>query len=463
MELQNIAIKTVCRNSIAYFVAHYLKQELPLKIPEFHLEIYRDLAESSLTRLCIRAPTGFAKTTVVGLAFPVWLGSYGICKRIIYLSATASFAERRLRDVKGIFEGNDKIHQDFGVTPGDIWRDNEITLSNGVNVLALGSGSQLTGERPDCIIGDDLETEEDVKSEVKRESLAYWWDATVMNRPTPDGRVILIGSRSSPLAFLSRFDKPPHNKIWVLRDYGTKNCKSIWPEKWTDRYLQQKKDELSGTPGLYPALYEGDVSQIAKYAFRKDWLRYYDKVPQGLRVFTAVDLGAGENEGNSYTAIVTIGIDPNSGAIYVLDFIKRRYNVETLEMFGAMFLVYEVYRPIRFGIESVAFQRYIKQFFEKECRERGKTPNVIELKRDTQISKDFRIRSLSHWFEEGKIFIRPDQYALIAEYEAYPEVGSADGLDALSMAVNDMAMPGKLSVNTGQVRRPEIGIGNRIN
>ena len=126
-----------------------------------------------------------------------------------------------------------------------------------------------------------------------------------------------------------------------------------------------------------------------------------------------------------------------------------------------MFLVYDVYRPIRFGIESVVFQKYLKIFFEKECRYRGITVYVVEIKRDTKVSKDFRIRSLGHFFAEGKILIRPDMFSLIAEYEAYPECLSIDVLDALSMLVNDLMVPGKISANTGVAPRPQPGVGFR--
>lgn len=434
---------------------------MPLGIPAFHQAIYRDL-ESSLTRLNIIAPTGFGKSTVVGFAFPLWLACFEYFKEILYVGATAEFAEYKLSLIANEIESNNDLRNDFDLRQGKIWKVNEIELSNGVRILARGKGSQITGMRPECIILDDIETEKEARSETERAALREWFYLTLLNRPLPAGKIIQIGSLSSKLSWGCNFLTDESRKEgWTSRVFALpEDDSSIWPEMWSNEDIQKKKRELTPLPGAFEALFKADPGQFAKYAFKKEWIRYYDKVPQGLRVFTAVDLGAGEEEGNSYTAIVTIGIDQNSGAIYVLDFIKRRYNVETLEMFGAMFMVYEVYKPIRFGIESVAFQKYIKQFFEKECRERGKTPNVIELKRDNQVSKDYRIRSLSHWFEEGKIFIRPDQFALIAEYEAYPEVSSCDGLDALSMAVNDMAGPGKLSSNVGKAPRPEMGIGN---
>ena len=441
------------------FTAHYLRDELTLGIAPFHVEIYKDLEDWSLKRLAIIAPTGFGKSSVVVFAYPLYAACLKSCRYIVLLSNTATFAERKLRDIKTAILSNEKIQSDFLIEPGSVWKENEIILNTGFRILALGAGSQITGERPDMILADDLQTEKQSKSEIERASLEYWWDASVMQRPTPDGRIAIVGSISNKLAFMNRFEEDIHKKVWTVKKYATHNCQSIWKAMWSDEDLRRKKQESAGLPGIYEALYEADASKIGKYAFKKEWLRYYQKIPEGCRFFTAVDPGAGENEGDCYTAIITGCIDVNSGLIYIADVIKRRFNVQTLELFGAMFLVYDIYRPIRFGIESVVFQKYLKVFFEKECRERGKTPNVVELKRDTKVSKDFRIRSLAHFFEEGKILIRPDMYALIAEYEAYPECASVDVLDALSMLVNDLMVPGKISANKGVAPRPQPGVG----
>lgn len=429
-----------------------------MKIPDFHREIYALGANKDLRRVAIVAPTGFGKSSVVSYTLPIWATCYGHYEEILIVSSSAEFAESRLLKIKAEFEANENIQNDFRIRKSDIWRNNEARLSNGVAIFARGKYSQITGMRPGLIILDDIETEDEARSELERTRLYQWFYLTLTNRPKAElGRIFIIGSISNRLSFLNNFITPEAEKIgWVSRVYATNDGKTVWKEMWDDETLAQKRKELSPLPGAYEALYEADVTQFQRNAFKREWLRFYPKAPDGLRIFTAVDPGAGEKEADSYTAIVTCGYDLNSGIVYVLDVIKRRYNVETLEMFGAMFLVYDVFRPLKFGIESVVFQKYIKAFFERECRERGKTPNIIELKRDNKVSKDARIRSLAHWFESGKIFIRPDQYSLIAEYEAYPEVVTNDVLDALSMCINDMIMPGKISANKGQVRKPAM-------
>lgn len=459
LESQIAAKVSMYKGSPEYFAAHYLKDELPLRIPGFHSDIYKNLADWSLKRCVFIAPTGFGKSSVAIFAYPIYLGAFGICKRIILLSNTSTFATRKLRDVKTVFESNERINRDFGVGPGKIWRDDEIELSNGVRILALGAGSQITGERPDCIIGDDIQTEKEAKSEIERASLDYWWYASVLNRPAPDGRIILIGSISSPLAFLNKFRGETEKKIWTVKEYATKDCKSIWQEKWSDNDLSKKRLELAGLPGIYEALYESDVSQIQKYAFRKTWLRYYTDLPKGLAIFTVVDPAIGERLTNDFTAIVTGGID-EQGNIFLIDIIKKRFNVESLELFGALFTVYDVYKPIKIGFETIGFQKFIQLLFKQECNKRKKYPSTVEIKHDTKVTKAMRITSLAPIAQGGQLFIRADMYDLISEWEAYPEVEHDDVLDAVSM-LKDLAMQKGMGSNTGVRPTPQAGLGNK--
>lgn len=457
-EDQKLALPALCRNRPDFFGEIYLNKELNLKTPEFHRDIYKLFADSSLKRVALIAPVGHGKSTVVVYTCPVWATCYKYYEEILILSSTAEFAEHRLRKIKAEFEQNEQIQNDFNIFPDmKLWRDNEIQFTNGVRIMARGKGSQITGMRPDVILVDDIQTEEEARSELERARLMEWWYLTLLNRPKPTtGRIFIVGSISSKLAFLNRFCTAEASTAgWVTKQYAQKLSATIWPEMWSNEALEKKKIELSGLPGAFEALFQGDTSAFAKYAFKMEWVRYYQDLPKNLRIFTAVDPAAG---GNDFTAIVTGGVDPATGLVYLIDIHKRNFDVQTLEMFSTMFMVYDSYRPIKFGIESVAFQKYLKPFFEKECRERGKVPNVVELKRDNKQSKDYRIRSLAPWFEEGKILIPSSRGGgmthLLAEMEGYPETATVDVLDATSMLVNDLMAIGSGTGNRGAAPQP---------
>jgi predicted phage terminase large subunit-like protein len=412
---------------------------MPLSIPEFHEEIYGLVANSSLKRICIIAPTGFGKSSVISFAVPIWAACYAHYKDILIVSASAEFAEYRLRLIKSEFQNNYSLSSDFQIVPSDLWRSDEIILSNGVRITAKGRGAQITGMRPDLIVVDDIETELQAKSEVERASIKEWFYKTLMNRPSPEGRIIMIGSISSKVAFLNNFNTEEAKQIWFTKSYATEGCRSIWKERWSDDDLRKKKAELAPYSGIYEALYEADVSQIQKYTFKSEWLRYYNTKPEeNLPVCIAIDPAIGQNLHNDYTAI-SVGCMDLKGQIWVLEFIKRKFNLEALELFTVLFNLYDIWRPVKIGIESIGFQKYIKLFFESECKTRGKYPNIIEITPETKTTKYARINGLAPFFQSGKILLKQDMFGLIEEINAYPEVEHDDGLDSLSM-LKDMLL-----------------------
>lgn len=402
--------------------------------------MYSLFDNKALTRVAEIAPAGFGKSTVQ-FACALKAICYGEYKEILLISASAEFAEYRLRKIRSEIEGNQKLIDHFGVAPSNVWTSNEILTNNGVRVYAKGKGGQVTGYRPDLILADDIETESESKSEVERSRLKEWWYSTLMNRPAPGGRIIIIGSISNKLAWMNEFTTDIAKESgWVTKVYYTKNCHSIWQDKWSDDDLRKKKVELSAFTGIYEALYESDVSQIQKYTFQKKWLRYYTELPKDISaLFVAVDPAIGMGIHNDYTAIVG-GVSDTRGNIYVTHVIKKRFNVEALELFGALFNIYDTANVAEFGIESVGFQKFIKVFFEQECIRRNKYPVVKEIKHDTKLSKEARISSLAPMFQKGQIYIKADMYDLISEYEAYPEVAHDDVMDALSI-LKDMIVP----------------------
>jgi predicted phage terminase large subunit-like protein len=447
-----------CENNPALFTTTYLEDSLPLKIADFHLKIYEDIADRSLLKVAEIAPTGFAKSSIVSHAAVCWITAYAHYGEVLYISGSHEFACARLRIVRNEIESNELLRADFGLDQGEVWKDDELIVNNKVRILARGKGSQIQGMRPDVIILDDLEDEEDVRSELKRAHLDEWLNLIVYNRLAPQGRIIAIGSLISKLCYLNKLtSKDAEERGWNHRIFKAQdNGKSIWPERFTYSDLEDRKRSLTGMAGAFDALYQADVSKIQKYTFQMDWLRYWDKLPDDkLPMYAFVDPAVGVEVHNDYTAIAVGGLDLQ-GNLWVVDFIKKRFNVETLELFNVLFGLYDRWQLKGIGIETNGFQKFLKVFFERECARLRKYPSITEVKHDSKTSKEMRISSLAPLFQSGKIILHRNQFDLIAEIESYPEVETDDGLDALQ-GLKEMVVPGKLTANYGQIPRYQVG------
>ena len=460
--------REICRNRPELFTAIYLKGSLPLRMPEFHVEIYSDIADRSLKKCAVVAPTGFGKSCVISFAAPLWMTCYQHYKQILYISASGGFASDRVRAIRAEVENNELLKQDFGLKPGELWKDDEIFITVGddkdaIRIMSRGKGSQTQGMRPDMVLLDDLEDDEAVRSETKRAHLKEWLNLVIFNRITPQDRIFVIGSLLSKLSYINNLlGVEGKQQGWTGRVYKAQvGGRSTWQERFSDEDIETRKRDLLGMPGAFEAMYQADVSKIQKYTFQSIWLRRWDRLPSDrFPLFAYIDPAVGENIHHDFTAISVGGMDLQNN-LWVVDFIKKRFNVETLELFNLLFAWYDRYKLKGIGIETNGFQKFLKVFFDLECKRLGKFPSIIEVVNGGKTNKAMRIASLAPLMQQGKIIVGRHHHELIAEVEGYPEVENDDGLDSLA-GLKDLAVPGKISSNRGvapryQPSNPSIG------
>ncbi|MBQ6868304.1 MAG: hypothetical protein IJO16_06530, partial [Clostridia bacterium] len=239
-------MKDKALNDTQLFGSVYLPHYFSLKAPSFHRELSKlwhknimktDDVTISLTmkgsRLVIAAPRGHAKSTVMSLQNVLHAALYGYKKYILLISDTESQAVSFLDCIKCELEDNEKIIEDFGNMKGKIWKSSSIVLANGCRIEALGSGQKIRGRRnaerrPDLIILDDIENDEDVRSPEQRRKLESWFFSAVSKAGDYYTDILLIGTVLHKDSLLSNLLKNP---IYTSRIY--KAVISFSPsEKW---------------------------------------------------------------------------------------------------------------------------------------------------------------------------------------------------------------------------------------
>lgn len=105
----------------------------------------------------------------------------GVVRNVMYVSNSADNAKRLLRPIKANLEANQRIIQDYGVqmTLGQ-WEDGEFVARCGCAFLAVGAGQSPRGTRHenlrlDCIVYDDMDTDEECKSPNARKRFGDKW------------------------------------------------------------------------------------------------------------------------------------------------------------------------------------------------------------------------------------------------------------------------------------------------
>jgi len=132
------------------------------------------------------------------------------------------------------------------------------------------------------------------------------------------------------------------------------------------------------------------------------------------------------------------GMDENY-RIYVLDTLKGHWKVA--ESIDNIFSMFQKWNPSVVGLETVAYQKALKSWLEEKMRERGVFFPITELRRNTNESKEFRIKALEPFYRDGLVFHAPWMKSLETELLQFPKGKNDDEIDALASQL-DLLVPG---------------------
>lgn len=403
----------------------HLLRHLAHPIKDFHKEL---ISLIEYPRLAVAAPRSFAKSSYFSFFYPLFLALEKPGVQVLLISATGALSETWLSKIRAEIEANRSLISFYGDQVGDRWTTENIQLKNGSVIMAKGQGKQIRGFRPDVIIGDDLETDEMVVSKEQREKFDRWFWTDLFGTLKPSAQLIIIGTILHPESFLADLVNAK-KEGWETRFYQAikKDGSALWPDQWPLKTLELRKKEMGEY--AFAQEYMNDPVPDDKRIFQKEWIKYFDKVPEGCIYFTTVDPAIALGENNDFTAIVTCAVDQDAN-LYVAEIIhKRMLPKETIDK---IFDVYRRFEPEVIGIESVGFQKMLKYEAEDQRKKHRLFPRIVELSSEGR-RKRLRIEALQPRFQTGTIFIRREQTNLETELLRFPSPRCHDDIiDALA-------------------------------
>lgn len=420
----------------------------------FAVEAFR---ESAKTQIVIRA------NLLHALTYPSEARSY-----LIVICATQRTASKKLAEVSREFLTSSEM---TGLVKGV--RENsglalEIEYHNAptVRIEAYGKGAAVRGlswgaKRPDLVIIDDPQDEEDARSETVTASDWDWFlsDVYFLGQSS---RIFIIGNNLGERCIMEQIMRNAEklkfkvNKIPILMQDG----KSAWPSKWPLEAIEEEKQSFAvvGTIDLWYRNKMCECISPDSQKFKREYFRYYDNPPalSEMNIYTTVDLAISQKVNADYSAIVTVGVN-SAGHWFVLDIEYGRYDPTTT--MDAVFDAVKKWRPLAVGIEIVAYQAAIQHFLEKEMPQRGIFFRIQPLKAEKK--KELRIDTLQPRFAVGSVWFKSRAVwlgELEAELLAYPHGARDDVIDALAYVEQMATRP----YETSYRREGEDDTWNRI-
>ena len=386
------------------------------EVPDFHREIFKMLYTED--RIVIAAPRGFAKSTIVSKLYPLHLALFKKRKDICIISSSENLATEHLRYIKQEIESNPAILGMFGDLRSDKWSESHIIIKHPdgfiTNVRAKGASGQIRGFRPDCVILDDIETDDSVLSEDQRKKLKNWLMTACINTLLPGGQLLLIGTVIHPLSVLSDLLAVPNG--WKKKIYKAyidgieEEGNELWGKCRTHEWLQKRKKEIGSS--AFASEYLNDP-KADEYAPIKDpMIRYWEELPQQLSLSIAVDPAYSDDEKSDFKVAVLVGIDQNNNR-YLVDYI-RTHNPSG-EFMDAVLSLYQQHKGsvTGLGVPNSGLEKEFYKSFLNKASDRKIYPPMVELKNTFTGASGISIRNkkkritaaLQPLFENGKYYI----------------------------------------------------------
>ncbi|EHD21543.1 MULTISPECIES: phage terminase large subunit [Brenneria] len=453
-----------------HYVRHADKSELHkhlfVRLPEI-------VASPKSENDAIAAPRGEAKSTLVSQLFVLWCIIRGIKHYPVIVMDSIDQAYPMLEAIKAELAFNPRIEMDFPEVAGGgrVWQAGTIVTKNDIKVQVAGSGKKLRGlrhgpYRPDLVVLDDIENDEQVRSPEQRDKVDNWLKKTVLPLGGAGAKfdVVYIGtilhydsvlSRTlkNPLWKAARFKAviqwPVNMSLWdeweeILRNNGSdgewmatgfyQNHKAEMDEgaavSWSARpiltlMLIRARDGHS----TFDSEYQNDPVSGEDAPFANCIQFWVNRLNEWI-FFGACDPSLGKaGSSRDPSALLVGGFNRHTGILDVVEAAIRKRLPD--KIISDVIELQRIYRCLVWSIETIQFQEFLRTELVKRSAQAG----VPVPARAVQPHSDklLRIESLQPHMANGLIRLHPSQTTLIDQLRHFPMADHDDGPDALHM------------------------------
>lgn len=380
--------------------------------PEFHRAAWREYCSDAQQVVCV-APRDHAKSTALTFDYGLAESLFRSSDYIIIIGATEDKAAEQLGNISGELHENQDLQSEFG--PFEFVSDQKTEIivrfpdKHMFRFLARGAeqkirGALWNGKRPNLIICDDMEDDEQVESRDRRRKFSRWFFRAARQALSMSGRIRVHGTILHEDSLLSRLQR---NKEWThlffkahrsFDDFGD----LLWPSRWTEAKLRKRQREFiedihAGAAGYAQEFLNDPMDNSEAYLRRDDFIpmKEPDYVSPKI-VCAAADFAVSKSDSANRTSF-TIGGKDSGNILHFLDFRKGRWS--PVEWIEEMFTIQDRWNPEIFWVEDGVIWKAVQRFVYEEMEKRDRFINIEAL--PSIVDKATRGRSLQKRHRAG--------------------------------------------------------------
>lgn len=404
------------------------------------------LREGSKRLKLVLIPRDHFKSSFFSVSWPIQTLCIDKAKRFLIANAVYDNASTFLKSIKTQIEVNPKLKW-WGLEPGQIWSSEALeikrqSIHKEPSISIAGIGSQLPSQHYDVIIWDDLVNEKNITTKDYADKVISWWKDT-LSLLEPGGLGIVIGTRWSYRDLYEYIIQNLAEQFDVIVRKAIQDDGSIY---FKSRFSREYLEELRILKGPYKfsLQYQNELTDPEDAVFKRDWILKYNELPTPVRYFQTIDPALSESPEADYSVIMTCAVDADNN-LYVVDYFRDKVNPR--QLIDKIFEKYVEFKPIKIGIETVAFQKVLSFWIEDQMRERSTFLPIEELRTSDRIKPD-RILALQPRFAAKTVYIKPWMLDLEDELFSfkYPDSNQLhdDLIDALAYQLEIIYKPERI-------------------
>jgi predicted phage terminase large subunit-like protein len=304
----------------------------------------------------------------------------------------------------------------------------------------VGVGGPLTGNPVDiAVIDDPIKDAVEGQSATDRNRKWEWYNEVLSTRLHNDSRVLLTMTRwhEDDLAGRilaherDRWDVvtlPYIKDTYTIAEDMRSDGEALWPERHSAEKAAQMK---SNSPRTYEALLQQRPAPLDGGIFKRDYWRYYDRLPQRVdRLVMSWDCSFKGDAQSDY--VVGMVLAKSGQDTFVVDVVRGKWDfTRTLEEIEKLSKAYP-YTQEKF-IEDKANGTAIINVL------RTRIPGIIPV--TPRESKESRASAVSYIIESGHVYLPRSADWLesaLYEFSAFPNGANDDIVDALTQGLNKL-------------------------
>ncbi len=366
--------------------------------PQFHRETWKAYcADDPLVDLA--APREHAKTTACAFVFILAEVLFRKSDYVILVGSTEENAAEILSNIIEEARENDDLREEFGIK--ELERDSQTDIvcrmddGHRWRILARGAeqkirGKMWNGRRPNLLVCDDMEDDEQVENKERRAKFRRWFFRAARQAVSRRGRIRVHGTILHEDSLLARLQK---NKAWKSLFYKAHQSfddfsNRLWPSAWSEERLRARREEFiqDGDSGGYSQEFLNDPQDNADAYLRKG-----DFIPMSPEdharpkiLYAAADFAVSKDDLANRTSF-TVGGKCLNNLIHVVDervdrWVSLEYvNGEKRGWIMEMIAIQRAWNPDFFFVEDGAIWKALQAIIYNQLREEDCPINLVAI------------------------------------------------------------------------------------